>query len=70
MYDPGILFQLQDASLDLPFNLLNLHPLQTFKIRGMISPYSKEVDQTYYWIFSLEGAKFGRDKENDLRFPD
>ena len=41
MYDIGILVQLQEACLDLPFNLLNLDPLQTIKIRAMVSPFGK-----------------------------
>ena len=49
---------------------MNLEPLQTIKIRAMVSPFSKEVDKDYYWTYSLQGAKFGRDRENDLRFPD
>ena len=36
----------------------------------MVSPFSKEVDKDYYWTYSLQGAKFGRDRENDLCFPD
>lgn len=56
-------------SLTLPFDLLNLEPLQQIRIRSLKTAYGKDLDKDF-WIYSVKGAKLGRDKENDLRFPD
>ena len=41
MYDDEIISLLRNSSLSLPFDLLNLEPLQTIKIRSMSSPLSR-----------------------------
>lgn len=55
--------------MNLPFNLLNLDPLQQIKVRSLKTSFGKDPDKDF-WVFSVQGGKFGRDKENDIRFPD
>lgn len=41
MYDFDIITELKQTCLALPFDLLNLEPLQTLKLRAMSMPFSK-----------------------------
>lgn len=69
MYDDDIIHELKSSCLFLPFDLLNLEPLQIIKLRSMASPFAREVG-TEHWQIRVQGVKFGRDKDNDMRFPD
>ena len=58
-----------NVSLDLPFDLFNFEPLHQLKLRALQTPFGCSVTPQH-WIVKIEGKRFGRDKTNDLSFPD
>lgn len=63
MYDDRILAQLKNASMSLPFDLHNLEPLQTIRLRSLVEPFKVKMGSEH-WNLDVKGAKFGRDKDN------
>lgn len=69
MYNSDIIHEMREVCLAVPFHLLNLEPLQQLKLRALKNAFTTEV-QKNSWIFNVEGGRFGRDKQNKIRFPD
>lgn len=41
MYDSEIICELRDSCISVPFDLLNLEPLHTIKIKALKNPFGK-----------------------------
>ena len=57
------------VSLDLPFDLFNFEPLHQLKLRALKTPFGCSVNSEH-WMVNIQGIKLGRDKSNELSFPD
>lgn len=62
MYNSEVITELKEVCLNLPFDLLNFEPLRQIKIKALKTAFGREIDKEISWVFSVQGAKLGRDK--------